>query len=86
MEYADFVKTTEWDSAIDALKEINPEWADAVDKHGIADAVHNGEYDFEAGRLLEDLPKQIADAISDNDEAYGIVCDLAHAYAEAVNG
>ena len=82
--YASFVQSAEWKSQLAAIEAISPEIATAIGDHGIGTKVtNNGQYDFESGQLLDDLPKSIRDSEA-MEEAYDAICDLANAYADFV--
>jgi hypothetical protein len=83
--YPTFVDSSEWKSQIEAIREISHEAAEAVTAYGIGTKIaENGEYDFESGQLLDDMPKSIrnSDAI---EKAYDAICNLAEAYARFVS-
>ena len=81
--YATFVNSDEWKSQIEAIREISPDAATAIENYGIGTKIENGEYDFESGQLLDDMPRSArnSEAI---EEAYDAICDLASAYARFV--
>lgn len=82
--YATFVGSDEWNSHLESIKQISPEAAEAVEKYGIGTKVaDDGQYDFESGQLLDDMPKSIRDSEA-IEEAYDAICDLAKAYARFV--
>ena len=82
--YASFVLSPEWNSHVEAIKGINPEAADAVGQYGIGTKVaDDGQYDFESGQLLDDIPKDVRDSEA-IEEAYEAICELAKAYAQFV--
>jgi hypothetical protein len=83
--YPTFVDSDEWKSQIEAIREISPDAATAIENYGIGTKIDsNGEYDFESGQLLDDMPITIrnSDAV---EEAYDAICNLAEAYAQFVS-
>ena len=82
--YATFVGSDEWSNHLEAIKQINSEAAEVVGKYGIGTKVtDDGQYDFESGQLLDDMPKSVRDSEA-IEEAYDAICDLAKAYARFV--
>jgi hypothetical protein len=84
--YASFVFSEEWKSRLKEIRELSPEAADAVQQYGIGERLSdNGQYNFESGQLLDDMPEDIrgSEAI---EGAYQSICDLAEAYARFIVG
>jgi hypothetical protein len=82
--YCSFVHSDEWKSQVKTIREISPEAANAIQEYGIGTKVtDDGQYHFESGQLLEDIPKAIRDSHA-IEEAYDAICDLAKAYARFV--
>jgi len=82
--YASFVGSEAWNTHLEAIRAISPEAADAIGLSGIGEKVaDDGQYDFESGQLLDDLPKAIRDSEA-IEEAYDAICNLAKAYAAFV--
>lgn len=82
--YASFVGSDGWNQQLETIREISTEAADAIGSYGIGTKVtDDGQYDFESGQLLDDLPKSIRDSEA-IEKAYDAICDLAKAYAHFV--
>jgi hypothetical protein len=82
--YASFVDSKDWNSHLEVIKTISPEAADAVGKYGIGTKVaDDGQYDFESGQLLDDLPKDVRDSEA-IEKAYDAIGELAKSYARFV--
>jgi hypothetical protein len=82
--YASFVGSETWNSQLEAIGAVSSDVADAVNTYGIGTKVaEDGQYDFESGQLLVDMPKNIQDS-EEIEEAYDAICDLAKAYAQFV--
>lgn len=82
--YASFVGSEEWKAQVEAINSVNPAAADAVEQYGIGTLISDdGQYDFECGQLLDDMPGNIryGKAV---EEAYDAICDLANSYAQFV--
>lgn len=82
--YASFVGSEQWNKQVEIIKEISTDAADAIGKYGIGTKVtDDGQYDFESGQLLADVPQSVrnSEAI---ENAYDAICDLAKAYADFV--
>ncbi len=85
LDYADYVSSDRFDVQLKEIEKVDPQVANAVQKYGIGTALlEDGEYDFESGQLLEDLPKKIREKISwdDSGKLYGLVLDIAINYAD----
>jgi hypothetical protein len=82
--YASFVGSEGWNEQVASIKEVSPDAAAAIEKYGIGEKVSDdGQYDFESGQLLGDMPKNVRDSQAIED-AYDAICDLAKAYADFV--
>ena len=88
-EYADYVLTEHFQLLLEEVREISPEVAASIEKHGIGtELLENGDYDFESGQLLESLPqefcKRINDSKTDSTESnlYDLIADIANDYAD----
>lgn len=82
--YASFVESEGWKNHLKAIKRISADAANAVDRYGIGTKVaDSGEYDFESGQLLDNMPIEVRNgkAVA---KAYEAICELAHSYAEFV--
>ena len=85
LEYADYVWSDSFAIQLKEIEKVDPQVANAINKHGIGTALlENGDYDFESGQLLEDLPKEIREKIScdDSGKLYELVSDIAIDYAD----
>jgi len=52
-----------------------------VDEHGIGTKLlPDGEYDFEYGQLLDDIPQETREIIRDDETLYNAMLELVEAY------
>jgi hypothetical protein len=80
--YPAFTASTTWSLALDEIRQLNADVADAIEQYGIGEKITNGgQYDFESGQLLDELPTSIREMIRSDENLYDAVCDLANAYA-----